>query len=123
MKTTAISLISIFLSLSLQGQAKISFENTTVNYKNVQKGDDGKRSFKFTNKGDQPLKIKKVSSTSSRLEVKIPNGSVAPDKSGEIEIVYDTKKTGPIRRTITVYSNASDNPVTTLKVKGKIDED
>jgi len=34
-------------------------------------------------------------------------------------VKYDTKRVGPIRKTITVYSNA-EKPIVSLKIKGKV---
>lgn len=42
-----------------------------------------------------------------------------PGETGEIEVKYDTKRVGPIRKTVTVYSNA-DEPTKALKIKGKV---
>ena len=40
-------------------------------------------------------------------------------KRGEIEVKYDTKRVNPIRKTITVTSNA-DTPTVALKIKGTV---
>ena len=42
-----------------------------------------------------------------------------PGESGEIAVKYDTKRVNPIRKTITVFSNA-DTPTVALKIKGLI---
>lgn len=102
----------------MNAQAKIDFISTTVDYGDIDYGSKASETFTFKNTGDQPLVIKKVSSTSSALTVNKPSGSVAPGKTGEIKINYDTTKKGPIRRTITVYSNAGNSAVMALKVKG-----
>ena len=50
---------------------------------------------------------------------KKPTGPIAPGASSTIEVNYDTNRVGPIRRTITVYSNASD-PMVALKISGEV---
>ena len=51
---------------------------------------------------------------------KKPEGPIAPGESGVIEVKYDTNRAaGPIRKTITVYSNASPEPYS-LKIKGTL---
>jgi|SRR5699024_2493247 len=122
MKTLFISIAFVAISATVSAQAKITFESKTVEYAHVKKGSNGKRTFTFKNTGDTPLVIKKVSSTSHLLTVKKPNKSIAPGKTGKIKIQYDTQEIGPIRRTITVYSNAKNAPVLALKVKGEIIE-
>ena len=42
-----------------------------------------------------------------------------PGKSGEIEVKYDTNRVNPIRKTITVTSNA-ETPTVALKIKGTV---
>ncbi len=42
-----------------------------------------------------------------------------PGKTGEIQVKYDTNRVGPIRKAITVISNA-DTPTKVLKIKGEI---
>ena len=45
---------------------------------------------------------------------------IAPGAKGEIQVKYDTNRVGPIRKTITVNSNARDTPVVSLKIKGTV---
>ena len=42
-----------------------------------------------------------------------------PGKTGEIEVKYDTNRVNPIRKTITVISNA-ETPTVALKIKGLV---
>jgi hypothetical protein len=42
-----------------------------------------------------------------------------PGETGEIKVKYDTKRVNPIRKTITVYSNA-ETPTVALKIKGQV---
>jgi hypothetical protein len=42
-----------------------------------------------------------------------------PGETGEIQVKYDTKRVGPIRKAITVISNA-DTPTKVLKIKGEV---
>ena len=77
------------------------------------------RVFEFTNTGDAQLVISDVKSSCGCTVPKKPDGPIAPGASGTIEVKYDTKRVGPIRKTITVYSNA-DEPIKALKIKGEI---
>ncbi len=110
-----------FLSLATYAQAEMTFEETTIDYGTIEKGADGLRVFKFTNTGDQPLVISNVRSTCGCTVPSKPTEPVAPGETGEIEVKYNTKLVGPIRRTITVYSNAVEE-VTPLKIKGNVSE-
>ncbi len=100
-------------------QAKITFKKETVDYGEIAKGSDGVRVFEFTNTGDAPLIISDVKSSCGCTVPKKPDGPVGPGESSTIQVKYDTKRVGPIRKTITVYSNA-DVPIIALKIKGKV---
>jgi len=100
-------------------QAKMSFENDTIDYGSIEKGSDGVRVFEFTNTGDAPLVITDVKSSCGCTIPKKPEGPIAAGEKGKIEIKYDTNRPGPIRKTVTVYSNA-EQPVLAVKIKGEV---
>ena len=99
--------------------AKIEFESETIDYGTIEKGADGVRVFKFKNTGDAPLIISKVKSSCGCTVPKKPEGPIMPGETGEIEVKYDTNRVMPIRKTITVTSNA-DRPTVALKIKGEV---
>ena len=104
-----------------QSGARIEFRSDTVDYGTVSKGEDnGVRVFEFTNTGDAPLVIKDVKSTGGIVPIK-PNQPIQPGQTGKIEIKYNMN-TGPIRKTVTVESNAVNYPggMVPLKVKGTV---
>jgi hypothetical protein len=104
--------------------AKIDFDinggtSTTIDYGTIEKGADGVRTFIFTNTGNAPLVISKVNSSCGCTVPKKPDGPIMPGEKGEIQVKYDTKRVMPIRKTITVLSNA-DTPTVALKIKGEV---
>jgi hypothetical protein len=120
MKKLALIALVAFIGFAANAQqAKISFKNDTVDYGTIAKGDDGLRVFEFTNTGDAPLIISDVKSSCGCTVPKKPDGPIAPGASSTIEVKYDTNRVGPIRKTVTVYSNASE-PMVALKIKGEI---
>lgn len=124
MKNVVIVLFVGLLSLSINAQqktAKIEFKAETLDYGVIDKGSDGVRVFEFTNTGDAPLIISKVSSSCGCTIPKKPEEPILPGKTGEIQVKYDTKRLGPIRKAITVISNA-DTPTKVLKIKGEVKE-
>ncbi|WP_413998950.1 DUF1573 domain-containing protein [Flavobacterium sp. W1B] len=107
-----------------QKGAKIEFkvQNNTIDYGNISKGkDNGIRTFEFTNTGDAPLIIFSVQSTSNLTILSKPKDSILPGKTARIEIKYNMIP-GPIRKTITVESNAInyDEGRIPLKIKGEV---
>jgi len=119
-KIVIIALIAFFgLAQQANAQAKIEFKTDIIDYGEITKGSDGLRIFEFTNTGNAPLIVSNVKSSCGCTVPSKPDGPVAPGESSTIEVKYDTKRIGPIRKTVTVYSNA-DQPIVSLKIKGKV---
>ena len=124
-----ITLLAILLISSLgfaQSGAKIDFaaRENTIDYGKISKGNDsGIRTFEFTNTGDAPLIITSVQSTSSCTILSKIKDSILPGKIGKIEVKYNMA-VGPIRKTITVESNAVnyEGGRVALKLKGEVVE-
>lgn len=122
MKNLAILLFISLMTLGVNAQekvAKIEFTTDTVDYGEIDKGSDGVRVFEFKNTGTAPLIISKVSSSCGCTIPKKPEGPIMPGETGEIQVKYDTSRPGPIRKAITVLSNA-DTPTKILKIKGTV---
>ncbi|TDS11589.1 uncharacterized protein DUF1573 [Maribacter caenipelagi] len=122
MKKIVLVLFVGLLGFSLTAQdaaAKIEFKSETVDYGEIAKGSDGVRVFEFTNTGTAPLIVSKVSSSCGCTIPKKPEDPILPGKTGEIQVKYDTNRVGPIRKAITVISNA-DTPTKVLKIKGEV---
>jgi hypothetical protein len=105
-------------------QAKIEFKakDNTIDYGTVSKdNDDGVRVFEFTNTGNQPLIITNVQSTCGCTVPTKPTEPIMPGKSDKISVKYNMNP-GPIRKTITVETNAVnvDNGLVALKIKGEV---
>lgn len=108
-----------FGSFAQEAVAKIEFKTNVIDYGTIEKGSDGVRKFEFTNTGNAPLIIERVKSTCGCTVPKKPEGPIAPGETGVIEVKYDTNRVNPIRKTITVTSNA-DTPTVALKIKGLV---
>jgi hypothetical protein len=107
-----------------QNGPKIEFDakNITIDYGTVSKKDDnGIRTIEFTNTGDAPLIISNVLSTPGFTILSKPNVPIMSGKTGKIEVKY-TMTPGPIRKTITVESNAvnCEGGRIPLKIKGEV---
>ncbi|WP_411767874.1 DUF1573 domain-containing protein [Winogradskyella sp. A3E31] len=122
MKNLVAILFLGLLSLGLNAQekvAKIEFKTDVIDYGTIEKGANGVRVFEFTNTGNAPLIISSVKSTCGCTVPKKPEGPIMPGEKGEIEVKYDTNRVNPIRKTITVVSNA-ETPTVALKIKGLV---
>ena len=125
MMKNIITVFSLFLAFSFNGFSqktgpKIKFKSNEVDYGEIIKGSDGIRIFTFINSGDMPLEITKVYSSCGCTIPKKPEEPIAPGETGEIQVKYDTNRVGPIRKTITVNSNAVGTPIVSLKIKGTV---
>ncbi|MFD0976324.1 DUF1573 domain-containing protein [Salinimicrobium gaetbulicola] len=121
MKKLVAFAIVLFVGFAVQAQetAKIEFKSEVIDYGEIAKGSDGVRVFEFTNTGKVPLVITDVTSSCGCTIPEKPSDPIQPGKTGEIKVKYDTNRVGPIRKTITVYSNAEE-PAKSIKIKGKV---
>ncbi|MEC5165903.1 hypothetical protein RCH18_001637 [Flavobacterium sp. PL11] len=125
MKKTIILLALVLISSIgfAQNGPKIVFtaKDNTIDYGTVKKTDDGSRDFNFTNTGNAPLIITNVLSTCGCTVPTRPNEPIMPGKTGKITVKYNMAL-GPIRKTITVESNAInyDGGRVALKIKGDV---
>lgn len=113
------------VSASVKAQEKtanISFKATEIDYGKIAKGSNGVRTFEFTNTGNAPLVITNVYSSCGCTVPKKPEEPIAPGAKGTIEVKYDTNRVGPIKKTITVYSNAKDSPTVALRISGTVED-
>ncbi|MCB0424727.1 MAG: DUF1573 domain-containing protein [Mangrovimonas sp.] len=111
-----------FFGLALSAQektAKIEFKTLEIDYGTIEKGADGVRTFEFTNTGDAPLIISNVKSSCGCTVPEWPKTAIMPGDNGQIKVKYDTNRVNPIRKTITVTSNA-ETPTIALKIKGEV---
>lgn len=101
---------------------KIEFKAETIDYGTVSKGDDsGLRVFEFTNTGDAELVINDVKSSCGCTVPSKPTEPILPGKTGKIEVQYNMNP-GPISKTITVTSNATNKQegIILLKISGNV---
>jgi hypothetical protein len=123
-KIIALIIFTLCSNISFSQAAKIEFsaKENTIDYGRVTKGSDsGIRVFEFTNTGNAPLVITNVLSTCGCTVPTKPEAPIMPGKKGKIEVKYNMA-TGPIRKTITVESNAAnyEGGRIALKIKGEV---
>ena len=117
-KIILIAVVALF-SFTANAQAKIKFKAETIDYGQIAKGSDGVQVFEFTNIGNAELIIQDVKSSCGCTVPEKPKDPIAPGANGVIKVKYDTQRVGKIRKTITVYSNATE-PIKALKIKGEV---
>ena len=95
------------------------FERKIVDYGAIEKGSEGIYDFKFKNIGKSPLIISNVKGSCGCTVPSAPKEPIMPGASGVIKVKYDTNRVGPISKTITITSNASE-PKKVIRVKGLV---
>ena len=126
MKKTLLILAFFALNTTLLAQTgpKIEFQakDNTIDYGTITKqNDNGIRTFYFKNTGDAPLLISNVQSTCGCTIPSYPKTPILPGQTNQIDIKYNMSP-GPMRKTITVESNAVnyEEGRVPLKIKGTV---
>ena len=103
--------------------AKIRFEEMEHQYGTIQKGGNGDCEFTFWNDGDEPLILQTVKASCGCTTPKYTQKPVMPGQKGTIGVHYNTNNVGGFSKTVTVTSNAVNNPRVVLRIKGTVQQD
>ncbi len=100
-------------------QPMIEIEHPSYDFgKFVIKGNKKSHSFRYTNTGDAPLVIQRVTASCNCIDAKFSRKPLAPGEVGEITIVYDPKKElGAFNKGVHIHTNAGE---TIIFVKGEV---
>lgn len=100
--------------------AEIAFTESSKNFGDITQGDVVEYTFKYENTGSQPLILSNVLVTCGCTATNWPRDPVAPGKSAEITVRFDSKgKNGAQNKIITVVSNAV-NPREKVSIKANV---
>lgn len=106
------------IDIDAQGPA-IEFNKLIHDYGTMEQGGNGTSEFIFKNTGTEPLILSNVRSSCGCTVPSWPREAIAPGEENTIVVKYDTRRVGPISKSITVTSNGSEQPII-LRIKGKI---
>ena len=104
----------------------LKFDQETYDWGKVMDGDKVTHVFKCKNTGNEPLIISNAKGSCGCTVPEWPKDAIAPGKSGEIKVVFDSKGKGAVggkedSKRVTITANT--DPVETyLTIKGKIDK-
>lgn len=105
---------------------RMSFDTSTHNFGDVKRqGGDLIKEFRFTNDGDAPLVIKKITKSCSCMTITYSRKPVMPGKSAVIKIKYEPHKAEPgiFHRAVQIYSNEPTSKLRLITIQGNsIDE-
>ena len=104
----------------VQNGPEIEFEKVVHDYGDVPYNGNGECEFRFTNTGTEPLLVQKPKSSCGCTIPSWPNEPILPGESDIIKVTYRTNRSGIINKTVTVTSNAVNNPTVVLRIKGRV---
>jgi len=121
--------IAIGLSQTLSAQTPVASGPSIIvdkevhDYGDVPFGGDGTCEFKVTNSGTEPLILSKCKGSCGCTVPKCDPNPILPGESSVITVKYDTKRPGPINKSVTINSNATNEPVKVVRIKGTVAPD
>jgi hypothetical protein len=95
------------------------YDKTVHEFADLTQGVPGTASFTLTNDGKEPLIISTANASCGCTNLAFGKDPILPGKSTTISVTYNAAAAGPFTKTITVRTNASDQPVV-LQIKGKV---
>ena len=99
--------------------AEIKFEKETHDYGTISQGADGSCEFKFKNTGKEPLVISNAQGSCGCTVPSWPKEPIKPGETNVIKVHYDTKRVGPISKSVTITSNAKNSP-SVIRIAGTV---
>lgn len=118
-------LLAAVVFVQAQGEVvngpSITIDKEVHDYGTIQQGGDGACEFVVSNSGTEPLVISKCKGSCGCTVPKCDKAPVLPGESSVISVKYDTKRVGPINKSVTITSNASNEPTKVVRIKGKVE--
>jgi hypothetical protein len=107
-------------SAQIETGAKIEFKKETHDYGTVKFGENGDCTFEFKNTGNEPLIISNAKGSCGCTVPDWPKEPIAPGETGKITVHYDTQRAGAINKSVTINSNAINEPIKVIRIKGNV---
>ncbi|SRR5690554_3418857 len=121
-KTGLILLLTLFVSaIAFAKEPSMDFDKTEHNFGTIKEEMGAVTTrFEFTNNGDSPLIIQRVSASCGCTTPNYTREPILPGKKGLISVQYSTvRRPGTFNKTVRVYSNVPDT-VYVLTIKGNV---
>lgn len=121
MKRFIVLPVLVLLLLGVQAQEKIRFEKITHEFPPLKLNDPAEYTFAFTNVSDKAVKLTSVKASCGCTTPAWTQEAIAPGKTGTIQVTYNTARSGPFHKSVTVMHDGSAEP-TILYIKGNVEE-
>ena len=120
---TVAVLLSLAVSTAWAGPA-VSVPELVHDFGAILQGDTARHRFVFSNTGDAPLNIEKLSSSCGCTAALASAKVLAPGEHGEIQTSFDsTRFRGDISKTVYLYTNDPARPMVQLQLKAIVQEE
>jgi hypothetical protein len=103
----------------IQGPA-ISLNKDSHDYGEIPYNGNGSCEFKVTNIGNAPLILSSCQGSCGCTVPKCDPNPILPGESSIITVKYDTTRSGTIAKSVTINSNATNEPVKVITIKGNV---
>jgi len=115
-------LLLALLAASASAQGRLAFEAETLDLGRIAEADGPvERTFRFTNAGDQPLRLTSVEASCGCTTPSWTEGAVAPGAAGEIRVAYDPAgRPGDFEKAVFVRAEGAEPSAVTLRVEGAV---
>lgn len=114
-------MVTTAMAQQVQDGPQITFEKEVHDYGKIKKGANGVVEFTFTNTGNAPLILSNAKGSCMCTVASWPKESIAPGKSATLKVKYDTKRVGAINKSVTITSNAVNEPTKVIRIKGYVE--
>ena len=119
------------LSLQAQGETEpteaveadgpaMEFEAKDIDYGTIEQDSDPYRVFTFTNTGNEALLITNARGSCGCTVPSYSKAPVEPGATSEIKVRYDTHRLGQFKKSVTLTTNASEEPIR-LTIRGIVE--
>lgn len=106
--------------VSAQSEASIQLSTEAIDYGVIRKGSDGERTLTVSNKGNAPLVLSNCAGSCGCTVPTCPREPIMPNRSATISIKYDTNRSGPFSKMITIFSNDPQKTSTVVRITGEV---
>ncbi|MDA0303765.1 MAG: DUF1573 domain-containing protein [Bacteroidetes bacterium] len=114
-------IVAMTSAQDLTSGPSIAIDKDVHDYGTISQGADGGCEFTVTNGGTDPLIISRCKGSCGCTVPKCDKDPVMPGATSVISVRYDTKRIGPINKSVTITSNATNEPTKVIRIKGKVE--
>ncbi|MDG2209039.1 MAG: DUF1573 domain-containing protein [Flavobacteriales bacterium] len=114
-------MLAATVAQDLTSGPSISLDKDVHDYGTITQGADGGCEFTVTNGGTDPLIMSRCKGSCGCTVPKCDKDPIMPGTTSVISVRYDTKRIGPINKSVTITSNAVNEPTKVIRIKGKVE--